>query len=247
MTRSQRSGSVPCALLLSLQLADFNKENTAVCFLCAFKLETCLVPTVPLEEVSMDVPSAGAAPSSARRGSAPCFPSLLPCLPPGTLRPGMGGLTRRPAVPGAGGGVRCPRRARPRQEGDETSPGKAPRRAASEVWGRGGRLPRGQSRWLARTLAPLLARSMGVPGMRGLERGSPPWGAGKCLRSCPLPGPRPHPPGALGGSVGAGGSAGWASLRFACAELLCAARLAGRSSQVLRLASGCPSAKRRVS
>lgn len=119
VTRSQRLGSVPCTLLLSLQLAEFNKENTAVCFLCAFKLETCLVPTVPLEEVSMDVPGAGAAPSSARRGSTPCFPACRR----GALRPGMGGLARRPAVPGAGGGVRCPRRARPRWEGDDPREG----------------------------------------------------------------------------------------------------------------------------
>lgn len=75
---TQRLGSAPGALLLSLQLADFNKENTAVCFLCAFKLETCPVPTVPLEEVSTDVPGAGAAPSSASRGSAPCFPACFP-------------------------------------------------------------------------------------------------------------------------------------------------------------------------
>lgn len=90
-----RWGSVPCALLLSLQLTDFNKENTAVCFLCALKLETCLVPTVPLEEVSIDVPGAGAAPSFARRVSAPCFPACRR----GTLHQGMEGWP---------GGPRCP-------------------------------------------------------------------------------------------------------------------------------------------
>lgn len=170
----------------------------------------------------MDVPGAGAAPSSARRGSAPCFPACFHACRPGTLRPGMEGWP---------GGPRCPVLAAvsgvpagPGPVGRETSAGKVPRRAASEGWGSGGRLPRGQGRWLARALAPLLARSLGVPGMRGLEPGSPPLGAGKCLRSCPLPA-------AARGARRLRGSPGRASPRFACAELLCTARLARRSSQ----------------
>lgn len=186
-----RWGSVPCALLLSLQLTDFNKENTAVCFLCALKLETCLVPTVPLEEVSIDVPGAGAAPSFARRGSAPGFPACRR----GTLHQGLEGLARRPAVPRAGGGVRCPRRVRPRREGDEPGEG-------SEGCGRGDRLPRGPSGAGAAALT--------VPGCPGDARagaGRSPRGAGQCPRSCPRA--------ALGGSVcGAAlrGSAGPAEL-----------------------------------
>lgn len=175
-------------------------------------------------------------------------------------RGGAGALCRR----SAGRGARCsagPGRAAvsgvpagPGPVSGETSPGKAPRRAASKGWGRGGRLPRGGSRWLAKALAPLLSRSPGVPGMRGMERGSPPRGAGKCPWTCPLPGAAAGP--ARGGrrplrchpaGPGAGGSAGRASLRFACAERLPGARLAGRRCEGPALAPGGPPASGRVS
>lgn len=202
VSRSQRLGSVPCALLLSLQLTDFNKENT-VCFLCALKLETCLVPTVPLEEVSMDMPGAGEAPSFARR-------RLLPCLPPGNREAG------------------CPRRARPCREGDEP-------REGSEASSFRGVRERGQAATRAEWRWRRCSHSLwGVPGVCGLERGSPAPGTGKCLRAAPSSRPRPHPPGALGGSL--------LTRSFS-------ARLGrpGGAATVPRLAFRCPPAKRRVS
>lgn len=124
--------------------------------------------------------------------------SLFTPMPPGQSAPGLGWGSRAyptlvapryPVLGGAraGGNVRYPRRARPRQEGDE------PREAFEESSFRGvgerGRLRRGGSRWLAKAPAPLLSRSPGVSGMRGLKGGSPPRYAGKCPRTCPLSGP----------------------------------------------------------
>lgn len=162
-TSWQRSGSVSCFFLLSLQLADFNKENLAVCFPCALKLETCLVPTAPLRAGRSKY-------GRARRRWGSVLPeeriaSLFPPVPPGQSAPGGGvgavaparrSAGRRARVLGggrAGGGVRCPGRARarararlrPRREG-QASPGKAPRRAASARCGRGGKAAtRGES------------------------------------------------------------------------------------------------------
>lgn len=116
----QRSGSPSCSFLLWRQLADFNKENIAVCFPCAFKLETCLVPTVVLRAGRSKY-------GRARRRWGSVLPeerrigSLFAPMPPGRSAPGgWGALCLRSVGPGAraGGGVRCPRRPRPRQDGD---------------------------------------------------------------------------------------------------------------------------------
>lgn len=116
----QRSGSPSCSFLLWRQLAYFNKENIAVCFPCAFKLETCLVPTVLLRAGRSKY-------GRARRRWGSVLPeerrigSLFAPMPPGRSGAGeWGALCLRSVGPGAraGGGVRCPRRPRPRQDGD---------------------------------------------------------------------------------------------------------------------------------
>lgn len=254
-------GSVSCSSLLSLQLADFNKENIAGCFPCAFKLETCLVPAVPLRAGRSKYGRAR------RRGR---WGSVLPeegggrlaALSRGRrggLRPGLGGGhsasagARRAAVPGARrgpGGRRC----------QVSPPGPAPsvgRRAPGRL--RGGQLQRAggegagcreggaagsQRRW--RRCSRGLQASRGCAGWSGALR---PGARVSARGPAPSPAPRPGPPEAVGGPFGATrtGRAGRASLRFACAERLSGARLAGRSCEGPALASGGPSASGRVS
>jgi len=155
---------VPRSFLLSLQLADFNTENIAVCFPCALKFETCLAPVVPLRAGRSQYGRA-----RRRRGSA---------LP--EEREGRLGVS--PAAAGAGlghsaFGVRGPRRAGRGPAGRETSPGKAPRRAGSK---RGGEVTGCDG---ARAALAVSRR----PGGARKEQGSPPRGAGKRRRACPFP------------------------------------------------------------